>query len=372
MSKPAIDSKYLKKTLEKLLSIPSPSGMTEAVVDMVSAELGSMGISYEITNRGAIKAFIPGKKDAEHRAVAVHLDTLGAMVKRLKPNGRLGLVAVGTWSSRFAEGARVLVHCDNGKKYRGTVLPLKASGHTYHKEVDSQPTTWENLEIRIDETCKGVDSLWQLGIRVGDFVSVDTNFEISDSGYINSRYLDDKSGAASVLAALSAIKKAKATPSMNCHILFTVTEEVGTGGAHIIDPAVKEMVSVDNGTMAPEQNTCEFGVTIAMQDMGGPFDRPLTMHLIDICRRENLEFSRDVFNYYLSDGAGAQKAGHDLRVALMCFGLDASHGYERVHIKSLETVASLVAGYLLSPQLKIPANGSGKKLKTDIEQHVQR
>ncbi|MDH5772369.1 MAG: osmoprotectant NAGGN system M42 family peptidase [Rhodospirillaceae bacterium] len=372
MSKPAIDNKYLKKTLESLLSIPSPSGMTEAAVNMVCGELDDMGIPYALTNRGAIKAFIAGKKGAPHRALAVHLDTLGAMVKRLKPNGRLGLVAVGTWSSRFAEGARVLIHSDNGKKYRGTVLPLKASGHTYHKEIDSQPTTWENLEIRVDEACKNADDLWKIGIRVGDFISVDTNFEISDSGYINSRHLDDKAGVASVLTALRALKKAKATPSMNCHILFTTTEEIGTGGAHIIDPEVKELVSIDNGTMAPEQNTCEFGVTIAMQDLGGPFDRPLSMHLIDICRRENLEFSRDVFNYYLSDGAGAQKAGHDLRVALMCFGLDASHGYERVHIKSLQTVAGLVLGYLLSEQLSVPAKGNAKKSKTDTEQQTQK
>lgn len=368
MAHPPIDSHYLMDTLGRLLRIPSPSGMTDAVVREVCAMLDQLGIAHETTRRGAIRACLPGQPNMPHRAVAAHLDTLGAIVKRLKPNGRLGLAPVGTWSPRFAEGARVSVHRETGTVVRGTVLPLKASGHTYHKEVDVQPAAWENLEIRIDEPCKDLDALWTLGLRVGDFISLDTHFEISSSGYVNSRYLDDKAGVACLLAALKALQDANASPSLTCHILLTVTEEIGSGAAHIVPSEAAELVSIDNGAMAPEQNTCEFGVTIAMQDSSGPFDRALTRHLIALCRNESLEFSRDIFNHYRSDGAGAQEAGHDLRVGLICFGLDASHGYERVHMRSLETVASLMAAYLLSPPVSTDPSSAATPANPDKEQ----
>lgn len=368
MPHPPIDSDYLKDTLAQLLRIPSPSGMTDAVVVQACAMLDQLGIAYTRTRRGAIRACLPGQSSTPQRAVAAHLDTLGAIVKRLKPNGRLGLVPVGTWSPRFAEGARVTIHCETGAMVRGTVLPLKASGHTYHKEVDAQPAAWDNLEIRIDEPCLDINALWALGLRVGDFISLDPNLEFSTSGYVNSRYLDDKAGVSCLLAALKALVDADATPATTTHIFLTVTEEIGSGAAHIVPPDVAELVSIDNGAMAPEQNTCEFGVTIAMQDSSGPFDRALTNHLIALCRNEGLEFSRDIFNHYRSDGAGAQEAGHDLRVGLICFGLDASHGYERVHMRSLEAVAGLMAAYLLSPALDPEQPATTAPSSVDSEQ----
>lgn len=364
-----IDTNYLQDVLSRLLAIPSPSGMTETVVEATCQELERLNIGYERTRRGAIRAFIKGTHDAPHRAIAAHLDTLGAMVKRLKPNGRLNLVPVGTWSPRFAEGARVTIHTESGKTFRGTVLPLKASGHTFHKEVDSQPVAWDNLEIRIDEDCSDHDTLKALGIRVGDLISLDPNLEITSSGYINSRYLDDKAGVACVLAALKAMVDDKAAPQLNTHIFFTITEEVGSGAAHIVSAEVAELVSVDNGAMAPGQNTCEFGVTVAMLDSSGPFDRALTQHLIELCKRDDLTFSRDIFNFYRSDGATAQEAGHDLRVGLICFGLDASHGYERTHIRSLQTVAQLISSYLLSPALAMTPPPAALNSKSERHMH---
>lgn len=349
--KTQIDEAYLRDILERLLNTPSPSGMTDDIVKLVCAELEKLDIRYELTRRGAIRATITGTQESPRRAIAAHLDTLGAMVKGLKRNGRLRVVPIGHWNARFAEGARVKIYCENGTTLSGTILPLKASGHTYNKEVDTQPSSWDNLEIRIDSTSVGIDELWEIGLRVGDFVSVESQPQFTESGFVNARHLDDKAGVASILAAAKALVESEQKPTLDCHLLFTISEEVGVGASHVLHGDVAEMVSVDNGTLAPEQNTCEYGATISMQDSTGPFDRHLTQHLINVCKAKDIEFSRDIFRFYRSDAAAALEAGNDIRTALVCFGLDASHGWERIHINSLLSVAALLKEYMLSKPL---------------------
>lgn len=346
-----INEDYLKDVLKRLLEIPSPSGMTDAIVKFVCDELDSHAVTYELTRRGAIRATLKGRTQKPRRAVVSHLDTLGGMVKELKRNGRLSLVPIGNWSSRFAEGGRVTIHSDGDIKTQGTVLPLKASGHTYNDEVDTQPTTWNNLEIRLDLPGSTLHSLWECGIRVGDFISFDPRPEFGENGHINSRFLDDKAGVATMMAAVEAMKTHDLSPSFNSSLLFTISEEVGVGASHILRGNIAELVSIDNGTIAPNQNTCEFGATIAMLDSSGPYDIHLTKHLIDLCMEEHIEFSRDVFLHYRSDAAAALEAGNDIRTALVCFALDASHGYERTHISSLISVTKLIVSYLQSPPL---------------------
>ncbi len=346
-----INQDYLLDVLSRLLAIPSPSGMTDDIVRTVCSELDTLSIAYELTRRGAIRAHLPGRVKKPRRAVVAHLDTLGGMVRSLKPNGRLAIVPIGTWSARFAEGARVRIHCDNERIVDGTVLPLKASGHRYNEEVDQQPSAWSNLEVRIDEVSSSIDTLWDLGIRVGDYISFSTAMAISDSGFVNSRFLDDKAGVAAILAAARALMESGTKPELDSSLLFTISEEVGVGASHILRGTVAEMVSVDNGIVAPDQNTSEFGVTISMKDSSGPFDRHLTGHLLQLCMDQEIKFSRDVFLHYRSDAAAALEAGNDIRTALICYGLDASHGYERVHVDSLTSVAALVAAYLLSAPL---------------------
>lgn len=345
----AIDSRYLEDTLRKLLSIPSPSGLTDEVVHFTCEELERLGIPYELTRRGAIRANLTGTRSTAERAIVSHLDTLGIMVKGFLERGRLQVVPIGTWSARFAEGARVTVFTYHGQTYRGTVLPLKASGHTFDKEVDTQPIGWDNLELRLDEHVNSEEDVRRLGIEVGDFVAVDTGTEFTDKGFINSRHLDDKAGVASVLAAAKAVKKAGVELPMACHLLFTISEEVGVGASHVLHGDVSEMVSIDNGTVAPGQYSTEYGVTLAMQDSSGPFDRHLLRRLMGICRDHDIYHTTDVFRYYRSDAAAALEAGNDIRMALVCFGLDASHGYERTHRDSLIAVARLLAAYMQSP-----------------------
>jgi peptidase M42 family hydrolase len=343
-----IDTEYLQMILVDLLNIPSPSGYTDQIVHFVGEELERLGVPFGLTRKGAIRAFIEGEQSAPDRAIVSHVDTLGAMVKSIKENTRLGVSMIGHWSARFAEGARVTIFTDQ-TTFRGTILPLKASGHTYNVEIDTQEVSWDNLEVRLDEVVDTKEEVLQLGINVGDFIAIDPLPEISESGYINSRHLDNKAGVASMLAAIKAVKDAGVDIPVTCYPLFTIHEEIGSGASAILHQDVASMVVVDNSTVAPGQNSSERGVTIAMKDSVGPFDYHLTRKLIRLCEEHNLWYKRDVFKYYRSDSASATEAGNDIRTALICFELDASHGYERTHIDSLEEVAKLLALYMQSP-----------------------
>jgi peptidase M42 family hydrolase len=343
-----IDTEYLQSFLATLLRIPSPTGYTDEVVHCVSGELRRLGLEVELTRRGAIRAKLRGHEIRPARAIIGHVDTLGAQVKRLKENGRLELVPIGHWSARFAEGARVTVFAESGT-YRGTILPLKASGHTFDGEVDSQPVGWQHVELRVDAWSRTPNDLVRLGIAIGDIVAIDPQPEFLDNGFIVSRHLDDKAGVAVMLAALEAFGREKKTPPVDSYWLFSIAEEVGVGASSLLLPEIASMVTIDNGTTAPGQNSEEFGVTIAMADMAGPFDWHLTRKLVRLCREHDVRFQRDVFRYYRSDSASAIEAGHDVRTALVTFGVDASHGYERIHMHALRSLAELTTAYVASP-----------------------
>lgn len=343
---PEIDIDYLQDQLASLFEIPSPTGYTDTIVRHVCTELENLGLEFDLTRRGAIRARLPGKTPAGARAIVSHLDTLGAQVKLLKENGRLSLVPIGNWSARFAEGARTTIFSEKGS-YRGTILPIKASGHTFGDDIDDAPVGWDHVELRVDALATNMPHLVDLGIEVGDIVAVDPQPEFLENGFIVSRHLDNKAGVAVMLAALKSLVS-DAPPPVDTFWLFTIAEEVGHGAASVLLPDIASMVAVDNGTSAPGQNSSEFGVTIAMADQTGPFDYHLTHKLVELCRNNGIRMQKDVFRYYRSDSASAIEAGADVRTALATFGVDASHGYERIHIHALISITKLLRVYSLS------------------------
>lgn len=344
MSRPHVDLDYLKARLAELLNTPSPTGYTDEAVRLLCRELDRLGLEYEMTRRGAIRARVPGRAPRPARAIVAHVDTLGAQVKAVKDSGRLELVPIGHWSSRFAEGARATVFSEGGA-YRGTILPLKASGHTFNEEVDSQPVSWRQVELRIDAVTRSREDTLALGVDVGDIVAIDPQPEFMDTGFIVSRHLDDKAGVAALLAALECLVREGRTPAVDTWFLFTIAEEVGLGASSVLVPDVAAMVTVDNGTTAPGQNSSEFGVTLAMADQTGPFDWHLSRKLVQLARDHDVPHQKDVFRYYRSDSASALESGADIRTALVTFGIDASHGYERIHESALSDVARLLVLY---------------------------
>lgn len=352
-----VDMEYATVLLLELLEISSPSGYTDHIVNVMCERIEELGIPYELTRRGAIRADLEGARHSPDRAVIAHLDTLGAMVKAIKPNGRLHLAPIGHWSSRFAEGARVTIFSDYAQ-FRGQILPLKASGHAFNREIDSQPVSWENVELRVDVVANSRAEIEAHGINIGDYVGIDPNPEHTTSGFINSRHLDDKVGVACMMAAAKAAIENGADLPVDCHLLFTISEEVGSGASAVLHGDVSEMLAIDNGTTAPGQNSSEFGATISMMDQTGPFDYHLTHKLLRLARDFEVPHQRDVFRYYRTDAAAAVEAGNDIRTALLTFGIDASHGYERIHENAIQSVAELIALYIQSP----PVTEEDKKL----------
>ena len=228
------------------------------------------------------------------------------------------------------------------------MLPLKASGHAYGESVNTQPVDWDNIEIRIDRKIADNSDLLRAGFQTGDFVAFDALPEITDNGFINARHLDDKAGVAVLLTVAKGVVAANLQLPVDCHLIFTIFEEVGSGASSAVYGDVVEMLVIDNAPVAPFQNANEFGVTIGMMDQTGPFDYHLNRKIIEICRQYKIPATKDIFRFYRSDSASAIEAGNDTRTALICFGVDGSHGYERTHTSSLTAVADLLALYIQS------------------------
>ena len=345
-----INEGWTLSVLLDLLRTPSPSGRTDAVMQLVGDVLTDVGLPFRLTRRGALLAELPGRSEGIDRAIVVHADTIGCMVRALKPNGRLALAPVGTFSARFAEGARVQVFVeDPDRVLTGTILPLKASGHAFGDEVDDQGIGWDNVEVRVDELVHDAEGLRALGLEVGNFVALDATPEVTESGFVVSRHLDGKAGVAAALAACRAVVDAGIELPHRTSLLVTIAEEVGQGASHGLDADVAEMISVDNAVCAPGQHSIEDGVTIPLADMTGPFDYHLTRRLCRLARDLDIPHARDLFRWYRSDVAAALESGAGTRAALVAFGLDASHGWERTHRRSIEAVAHLLAAWMQTP-----------------------
>lgn len=344
------DRAWMVDTLLALLQTPSPSGRTDAVMQAIGDILFDFGVPFSLTRRGALMAELPGESDTTDRALVVHADTIGCMVRGLKDNGRLELVPVGTFSARFAAGARVRIFSDDPEQFlTGTVLPLKSSGHAFGDAIDTQPTDWDHVEVRVDRHVSTREDLVALGLQVGDFVALIASPELTADGFIVSRHLDGKAGVAVALTLAKSISENKLVLPHRTTIMITITEEVGHGASDGLPAGVAELISVDNAVCAPGQHSIEDGVTIPMADMHGPFDYHLTRRLCRLAEERKIPFARDVFRYYRSDAAAAIEAGAGTRAALVGFGVDGSHGWERTHMDSLEATYNLLHAWLQTP-----------------------
>ena len=357
------DRTWMVDTLLALLQTPSPAGRTDAVMQLIGDIFDDFGVPFSLTRRGALTAELPGESATTDRALVVHADTIGCMVRRLKDNGRLEVVPVGTFSARFAAGARVRIFSDDPDEFiTGTVMPLKASGHAFGDEIDLQPTDWEHVEVRVDRKVSSREDLVRLGLQIGDFVAFIASPELTADGYIVSRHLDGKAGVAIALALAKNFAENKLVLPHRTMVMITITEEVGHGASHGLPADVAELVSVDNAVCAPGQHSIEDGVTIPMADLHGPFDYHLTRKLCRLADEQSIPYARDVFRFYRSDAAAAIEAGAGTRAALVGFGLDGSHGWERTHLDSLQAVYCLLHSWLQTPLTfaKWDAKPSGK------------
>jgi putative aminopeptidase FrvX len=214
------------------------------------------------------------------------------------------------------------------------------------------------VEVRVDREIRGVDDLVNTHIQVGDFVAFDALPEMTANGFVNARHLDDKAGVAVLLAVAKAAMDARVALPMDCHLIFTIFEEVGSGASAAVYGDVAEMVVIDHAPVAPNQNATEYNAVVGMMDQTGPFDYHLNRKLFSIAKAQGIDLVKDVFRFYRSDSASAIEAGNDTRTALVCFGVDGSHGFERTHMSSLTAVADLIGLYIQSgPTFSRDKNG---------------
>ncbi len=344
-----LDREALRDTLLELLAIPSPSGFTDEIIRYIGGRLSDMGVEYDITRRGTVRARLAGKAgDSEPaQAIVCHVDTIGAMVRSVKSTGRMLVVPIGYWSSRFAEGARVTLFSEH-KAYRGTLLPDVDWGVSRDAGVDEAPAGWERIELRLDEPVTSPDMVAELGIDVGDFIALDTQAEVLDNGFIVGRNLDNKAGAAAVLETIRHVVSQGLQPSRDTYFLFTVTETVGSGAGSAILPEVSELVTVDFAAEPWAERSPFEHLTIASGDAAGPYDWHLTSHLNELAEEQGIPFERRVLPAHHSDAAAALAAGHDVRTAVIAYAADASHSMERTHFGSLDNLASLLTCYMQS------------------------
>lgn len=344
---PVVDEAYLINTLTGLLNSPSPTGFVDRAVAFVEKELaGYKGLTLCRTRKGGLVVEWPGTKDTFPRALTAHLDTLGAVVKEIKPNGKLRLSALGglNWYSVETEGVEVFTAA--GKQIRGSLMFHKPSMHVYSKEELEAKRDDSNMEVRLDARTSSAAETRALGIEIGDFVAFDPRVEVTD-GFIRSRFLDDKACAACLLAAVKILQAAGLKPARKTYLYFSNFEEVGHGGAAGIPAEVTELVTVDMAAVGEGQNSDEFHATVCIKDSNSPYHHGLTGKLRTIAADYQIDYRADVYPHYGSDGEAAWRAGADIAVALIGPGVDASHNYERTHIDALRDTTRWVMAYLL-------------------------
>ena len=334
--------------LVELLNTHSPTGRTADAVALTQAAfdaLGMPGLTTELTRKGALVITIPGKADDAPRALSAHVDTLGLMVKEIKASGRLraSQIGGGMWNAVEFEGVTVETH--DGRRVRGTVLPTNPSVHV-SKEIAQALRTEALMEVRLDARTTSAAETRALGIEVGDFILVDPRVEVTETGFIRSRYLDDKLSVACVYAAVQALAQAGETLAQQTTILISNYEEVGHGGTSGLPDNLAELITIDMAAIGEGQSSDEFHCTLCVKDSGGPYSYDLNRKLRALAEAEGVPLVMDLYPFYSSDGTAYWRSGGQAQVALIGPGVEASHAYERTHRDSILHTAQVIAAYL--------------------------
>ncbi len=349
MNLPPLDADFLQAFLTDLLNTPSPTGFAHRAIDLTYRTLQAVvpEADLRVTPKGALVARWEVPTAGAPRALTAHVDTLGAVVKEIKPNGRLKLSRIGGFPWNFVEGEGVWVHPVEGEPVPGTLLLTAASVHVYGKEAYDAPRDDEHMEVRLDAVVHSAEDVAALGVGVGDFVSFEPRVRWQN-GFVRSRHLDDKAAVACVVAAAKALHDAGLQPARTTYLHISNYEEVGHGAAAGLPAEVAELLSVDMAAVGKGQTSDEFHATLCVKDSSGPYHYGLTRQLRCLAEENGIPYKVDVYPHYGSDGEAAWRAGLDAAVALIGPGVDASHNYERTHMDALRATTRWLLAYLLA------------------------
>ena len=338
-------NKDMTELLKDIINLPSPTGYDREIRTYLTGFLHSAKIPYQVTNKGAVLAVLKGQNDAAIMFSA-HSDTLGAMVKEIKSNGRIKAAMIGGCPWVSLDGENCTLRTRDDRRYTGTFQGTKPSVHIDGPEVAKTERTADTTELILDLPVSTKAETEGYGISVGDFIFVDPKFALTETGFIKSRYLDDKASVAILLKAMTELKD---KPLRNTvYVFISNYEEVGHGASAAIPENVREFIAVDMGAPGNGQASSEFAVNICAKDSTGPFDLGIREKMTELCITHSIDHRIDIYDFYGSDASAAQKAGNDVRTGLIGAGVFASHGYERTHQKSMEATLDLIINYALA------------------------
>lgn len=335
---------YVKGIALELFNTDSPTGYSSNVDAYLINTLKNIGYDPCITNKGNVKLFIKGESSDKVIATSAHVDTLGLMVRSINGDGTLSVTAVGGPSIPTLDGEYCKVVTRDGKLYTGTILCRSASVHVY-EDAKSKSRDLDSMMIRIDEKVKSRADVEKLGIQNGDYVFIDTKTVITESGFLKSRFIDDKGSVCAILGVLKELKDSNRIPEYDTYVYFVNQEEVGHGAA-TVDSKIDEFVTVDMGCIGKDLAGNEYAVSICAKDSGGPYSYELTSKLINLAKDNKVNYVVDIFPYYGSDIGAAWRSGVDCAGALIGPGVHASHGMERTHLEAIENTMKLLFAYL--------------------------
>ncbi len=336
---------YAAEQAKALLAVDSPTGFTAKAAEWVRAAFSALGFSAGITTKGGVLIDLGGADETDALLLQAHTDTLGAMVAEVKGNGRLRVSALGGMRAENAEAENVRIYTRAGKVIEGTLQLCNASVHV-NGEYGSTKRSFDTTEIVLDEDVKSAGDTRALGVEVGDIVCFDPRTRITESGYIKSRFLDDKLSVGILLGLAKYLRDTGKAPARRVYAHVTVYEEVGHGGAGSVPAGVTESISVDMGCVGDGLQCTEKQVSICAKDSGGPYSYEVVGKLIDAAKREGADYAVDVYPHYGSDVEATLCAGCDIRHGLIGAGVYASHGYERSHIDGVWSALKVLKGYL--------------------------
>ncbi len=340
----SINKEYVLNTAKELLEFNSPSGFCFEIMNMIEDKVKAIGYKFEKTNKGCGIITIDGKSDEKVIGLSAHVDTLGAMVRSITSKGTLKFTLIGGPIVPTLDSEYCKVRTRDGREYTGTFLSESAAVHVY-EDATSKKRDPENMEIRIDEVVKNKEDVLNLGISAGDFIFIDPKTTITDSGFVKSRFIDDKGSVACLLSLLELFKRENIMPSYKTKIFISTYEEVGHGSSYIPSD-ITEMIAVDMGCIGLDLQCTEYDVSICAKDSGGPYDYNMVTDLVNLSKENDISYVVDIYPRYGSDVGAALRGGNNIRGALIGPGVHASHGMERTHYSALENTIKLLCLYL--------------------------
>lgn len=337
------NSKEIISNLETLLNINSPSGYTKDAINYVLGYAQDLDYETELTEKGNLVVSIKGEKDTT-RALSAHVDTLGLMVRSINADGTLMMTTLGGPLTPTLDGEYCDVITRDHKVYTGTILSTSTSIHVY-KDASTKSRDVDNLHVVLDERVHSKEDVLELGIQNGDIVAYNPKFQVTKSGFVKSRFLDDKASVAILMGVLKDIKENDIKMKTNLKFIFTNYEEVGHGASYIPED-ITELLAVDMGAIGQDLSCTEYDVSICAKDSSGPYDYEMTSDLINYAKDLELNYAVDIYPMYGSDASAALRGGANIKAALIGPGVANSHGMERTHVDALENTYKLIMAYI--------------------------